>query len=413
MAGPVGLQGAEAQERLDRKLRSVEEIHELLRRRRVSAADAQTLAALEPHRGGSFAQALRDPTVTVGALALLDPALASRERIYLDHAETDLKYDGYLSRQEEQVLRYRRMEERHIPTDFDWDHLSGVSSEAREKLKAIRPMSRGPGIPHPRRSSTGRRAAPGPSGPQADVRRPTVDAHSDARSRPASGLQPGEVLRRGLEQLGAPDPGAAQALLDRYLDELQRWNERFGLVGTADRGELVVRHVLDSLGPWRLVSELAGNGRILDVGSGAGFPGLPLAILLPNLSITLLERSKRRSAFLKTCCVLLGLRRVTVVEAGLLDAAGAFDVLTFRAVFPLQRFVAELERSRVETRAVVAYKGRLHRAREEAAGVQSVFDARGADPSSETPRRSIEVLPVRVPFLEEERCVAVLRRAYP
>ena len=240
-----------------------------------------------------------------------------------------------------------------------------------------------------------------------------MDAHSDSRSRSESGLPPGEVLRRGLEQLGAPDPGAAQALLDRYLDELQRWNERFGLVGTVDRGELVVRHVLDSLGPWRLVSELAGNGRILDVGSGAGFPGLPLAILLPNLSITLLERSKRRSAFLKTCCLLLGLRRVTVVEAGLLDAAGAFDVLTFRAVFPLQRFVAELERSRVETRAVVAYKGRLRRAQEEAAAVQSVFDARSADPSAASSRRSIEVRPVRVPFLEEERCVAVLRRAYP
>jgi len=139
----VGLQGAEAQERLERKLRSVEEIHELLRHRRVGAADAEALAALESHRGNSFAQALRDPTVTIAALARLDPALASRERVFLDHAETDLKYDGYLSRQEEQVLRYRRMEERPIPTDFDWDHLAGVSSEAREKLKVVRPMSVG------------------------------------------------------------------------------------------------------------------------------------------------------------------------------------------------------------------------------------------------------------------------------
>lgn len=240
-----------------------------------------------------------------------------------------------------------------------------------------------------------------------------MDARAGGALPPESGLPAQEILRRGLEQLGAPDPGAARALLDRYLDELQRWNERFGLVGDADRGQLVVRHVLDSLGPWRLVSELASNGGILDVGSGAGFPGLPLAILLPNLSITLLERSRRRSAFLKTCCVLLGLKRVTVVEAGLLDAAGGFDVLTFRAVFPLQRFVAELERSRVRTRAVVAYKGRLTRAREEAAAVQSVFDARGGDPGARTRPGRVDVLPVRVPFLEEERCVVVLRTPYP
>ena len=54
-----------------------------------------------------------------------------------------MKYEGYVTRQEEQVGRFRRMEEKRIPADFDWDGLAGVSAEAREKLKRIRPVSVG------------------------------------------------------------------------------------------------------------------------------------------------------------------------------------------------------------------------------------------------------------------------------
>ena len=224
---------------------------------------------------------------------------------------------------------------------------------------------------------------------------------------------PGELLRQGLERLSAPDPAASHSLLERYLDELERWNSRFGLVGTVDRRDLVVRHVLDSLAPWRLVAEAAAgpatadaapaSGAVLDVGSGAGFPGIPLAILLPSLPITLLERSKRRSAFLKTCSILLGLSRVAVLQVQLSEARGDFGAVTFRAVAPLERFVAELERSAVRARAIIAYKGKRQRAQEEVERIRrtSAFGL------------SAEVVTIEVPFLDEERCVVVLRPSNP
>jgi len=139
----IGLQTDAALERLQRKIRGIEEVRELLRARRVSAGDAVALPALEPHRGRSFEQALKDPNLSIAALALQDPSFAGALSEWLDLAECEVKYEGYIRRQDELVGRFRGMEERRIPRGFDWDSLTGVSTEAGEKLKAIRPVSVG------------------------------------------------------------------------------------------------------------------------------------------------------------------------------------------------------------------------------------------------------------------------------
>jgi 16S rRNA (guanine527-N7)-methyltransferase len=207
-----------------------------------------------------------------------------------------------------------------------------------------------------------------------------------------------DALRRGLELLEVPEPGEAFRRLSAYLDELERWNPRFGLVKYADRRELVVKHVLDSLAGWTAVRDLAAGGSVLDVGSGAGFPGIPLACALPGLSFTLLERMERRASFLAACAVLLGLPRVAVRREDLAAAAGRFDAVTFRAVAPLGRFLRDLAAGGVAWAGIAAYKGRAARAREE------VEEAR---------REGALVLPaevraVAVPFLDEERCLVVI-----
>ena len=139
----IGLQGSEAMERLQQKLRGIEQVRELLRGRRVAAADIAGLMALEPHRGMSFEQALRDPSLTVADLAMLEPSLAWSLPEWLALAETAVKYEGYIRRQDALVGRFRSMEEKRIPPDFPWDAMAGLSSEAREKLKRIRPLSVG------------------------------------------------------------------------------------------------------------------------------------------------------------------------------------------------------------------------------------------------------------------------------
>jgi len=139
----IGLQSEAAMDRLSRKTRGIEEARELLRKRKVAAADAVQMPALEAHKGKSFEQALKDPRVTIAELAALEAGLAGADGSWLALAETGVKYEGYIARQEEQVGRFRRMEEKLIPADFDWDGLTGVSTEAREKLKLIRPVSVG------------------------------------------------------------------------------------------------------------------------------------------------------------------------------------------------------------------------------------------------------------------------------
>jgi 16S rRNA (guanine527-N7)-methyltransferase len=241
----------------------------------------------------------------------------------------------------------------------------------------------------------------------------------------------GSLLRSGLDTL-AVRPAAAD-LLERFLSELDRWNAAYGFV-KAGADELVTRHVLDSIAGAATVAVLCARGGVeplgaaasrgagrgsarprggveprprggveprprggvLDVGSGAGFPGIPLAIALPGVRFTLLERSGRKCAFLENCRALLGLANVTVLPADLSAATGVYDVITFRAVAPLDRFLADLARSKVAWRSIAAYKGRRDRIDAELTALGPA--ARGA-----------EVVRLAVPFVDEERHLVVLR----
>jgi 16S rRNA (guanine527-N7)-methyltransferase len=263
-----------------------------------------------------------------------------------------------------------------------------------------------------------------------------------------------DILGRGLAALDLPDAERLARLMERYIGELSKWNPRYGLVN-ASGDELVIKHVLDSLSAWRLIDELCrggenagrppdasseggaadagrmsgahlGPGSVLDVGSGAGFPGIPLAAALPRLSFVLLERSTKRCVFMENCAVLLGLPNVRVVEADLgradsaLHARGkaggsgaraadaalhasraaaleTFDVITFRAVAPLGRFLENLERSGLQWRSIVAYKGKAARVEEELGEIGPQW----------APRARVQ--PVSVPFLDDERCLVVIR----
>jgi len=225
----------------------------------------------------------------------------------------------------------------------------------------------------------------------------------NAGVRAASGPEDASAtLRAGLAELAVPDPHRVLRLLERYLDELQRWNPRFGLVNAADRRELVIRHVLDSLAAWRQVQEAAaaGSGSVLDIGSGAGFPGIPLAVALPELSFTLLERMSRRAAFLKTCGVLLDLSRLQVIGGDLHEVEGDYEVITFRAMAPFDRFLREAARSGVRWRTVIAYKGKEERARRE------IEEARRGGGES----LHLRCVRIRAPFMDEERCLITATR---
>ena len=139
----AGLHGRESYEKFLEKMKSIGEIRELLKKRRVAERDTTRLVSIGIHLGKSFEQALKDPNIKISDLALLEEELAAKKQEYLRRVELDVKYEGYLKRQQEQVDRFLRMENRRIPENFDYDSAVGLSKEAREKLKRVRPVSLG------------------------------------------------------------------------------------------------------------------------------------------------------------------------------------------------------------------------------------------------------------------------------
>ena len=126
-------------------------------------------------------------------------------------------------------------------------------------------------------------------------------------------------------------------LFQIYLDELCVWNRRMNLTGLSDRERMVFELFLDSLVP---TPHLAETGRLLDVGSGAGFPGIPLKICKPQLDAHLLEASAKKVSFLKQVVRLLRLEKTEVIrgriekDRGILHPDG-YQLITARALAPM------------------------------------------------------------------------------
>ena len=146
-----------------------------------------------------------------------------------------------------------------------------------------------------------------------------------------------EILGEGLDALGQLLNDRQAAAMLRLLDELERWNRKFNLTAVRDRGEMLALHILDSLAvrPW-----LHGDS-ILDLGTGAGFPGLPLAIAETDRRFVLLDGNNKKIQFVRHAAMMLGLDNVTAVKARAEDYAPGerFDTVTARAVAELATLV--------------------------------------------------------------------------
>jgi tRNA uridine 5-carboxymethylaminomethyl modification enzyme len=136
----LGLQDPEALERVEAKRRGIALAREALRGAGLPAGGLP--AALSAHAGHTPEQALRDPAVRIADLLPYRPELAGLSP-WLELAELEVKYEGYIRRQEAQVERFRRLEDLRIPAGFDYAAAPGLSSEARDKLQGIRPLSLG------------------------------------------------------------------------------------------------------------------------------------------------------------------------------------------------------------------------------------------------------------------------------
>jgi 16S rRNA (guanine527-N7)-methyltransferase len=178
----------------------------------------------------------------------------------------------------------------------------------------------------------------------------------------------------------------------RLLDELERWNRKVNLTAVRDREQMHVLHIADSLAARPL---LEGH-RILDVGTGPGFPGLPLAIVEPEREFTLVDSNNKKIRFVEHAAALLGLDNVIAVKARAEDYAPGhrFDTVIARALASLPKLVEIAGHHVREGGVFVALKGRYP-----------------AEELEELPAPwSHEVLELDVPGLEKGSRHAVLLR---
>jgi 16S rRNA (guanine527-N7)-methyltransferase len=147
-----------------------------------------------------------------------------------------------------------------------------------------------------------------------------------------------EILTDGLLELGIDPKMETVAAFDLYRQELKKWNRVHNITSITDDIEIVVKHFLDSLLYLRAIP--AGKLILCDVGSGGGFPGLPIAIVRPDLEVTLLEPARKKIAFLKRMRRLLSLKNVEIIDARAEEVTDRqFDVVVTRALFTVSDMV--------------------------------------------------------------------------
>lgn len=201
------------------------------------------------------------------------------------------------------------------------------------------------------------------------------------------------TLDTGLATLGL-DPTALAPPLLAYLALLLRWNNTYNLTAIRNPGEMVEKHLLDSLA----MHAHATSGALADLGSGAGLPGIPLAIASPALQVTLVESNGKKARFLREAVRVLGLSNTRVAEARAeaLDEPGMYDVITARALATL--------------RGIVEVGGHLLRPD------GALLAMKGAHPHAELDElppgwHVMGIHPLQVPGLDAERHLVVIGRS--
>lgn len=205
------------------------------------------------------------------------------------------------------------------------------------------------------------------------------------------------TLHEGIAALGLDVPPAVQSKLLGYVALLKKWNGTYNLTAIRDESEMVTQHLLDSLSllPALEKSALAGR-RWADVGSGAGLPGIPLAVVRPDLDMTLIEAVEKKSAFQRQAKIELGLKNLAVLNGRVEDLpGGTFDAVVSRAFAELADFVRLAGH-------LLAPGGRL-------------YAMKGQEPTDEISHlpsdwRVLESAQLNVPGLDAQRHLIVLER---
>ena len=207
-----------------------------------------------------------------------------------------------------------------------------------------------------------------------------------------------QVLSAGLARLNLELPVDTQQKLINYIALVQKWNKVYNLTAVRGADKMLTHHLLDSLA---VVPHVANAKTILDVGSGAGLPGIPLALALPQTRVTLLDSNHKKTAFLNQAAIELALNNVEVVCDRIenYQTKQPFNVVISRAFCDLPTFVALTGRLVIPGGTLLAMKG--------ANPIEEIAHLKNGNGVFNCTR----VMPLQVPGLDAERHLVFLKAA--
>ena len=221
-----------------------------------------------------------------------------------------------------------------------------------------------------------------------------------------------QLLREGAAQMGITIPSTAPRAFALHARELLHWNRQTRLTAITDPLEVAVKHFLDSLTP---APQITPDARLLDIGSGGGFPALPLKVVYPDLTVTMIDASRKKVSFLRHVIRLLKLSQIdalhTRAEAltcALPTEMPRFDVIVCRALGPLESFVVLALPLLAKGGKLISLKGpgvaeELHR----------LFDCQETLPKGLPPdfreTHTVNTTWLKLPFLDEHRTLVTVQ----
>jgi len=201
-------------------------------------------------------------------------------------------------------------------------------------------------------------------------------------------------------QIGSKEAGQ----FSTHAGELIKWNSKTNLTAITDPLEVAVKHFLDSLAP---ASIIPAGSSMLDIGSGGGFPGIPLKIILPSLSVSLVDSSRKKISFLKHVIRTLGLEGINACQArveNLSENKERFDVVICRAFSSLDKFIESALPVLAENGIMIALKGKTGYKETEPGSLL------GNDNRREGLLYDTKTIQYTLPYIISERSLIIMRR---
>jgi 16S rRNA (guanine527-N7)-methyltransferase len=208
----------------------------------------------------------------------------------------------------------------------------------------------------------------------------------------------------GARKLGIELDERVSASFSIYAAELLNWNRKINLTAVTDPREIAIKHFLDSLAPAGCIPD---RGRLLDIGSGGGFPGIPLKIFKPSISALLIDGVRKKINFLKHVLRALGLENIEArqmrTETLLKDPeyATSFDIIISRALSDLLTFVESALPLLAEHGTIIAMKGEIDTKELDAVRANALGD-----------QYSLEIEKYRLPSIDSQRSLVILKHLH-